>query len=72
MPKRFSICLRLHGLAVCDWAHMPTVFVMIKISCLTVCLKYNKALQPYLKYNDNVTQKKRDNFTRTGYSNELT
>jgi len=31
---RNSTCLSLHRLAVCDWVHIPTVFVMAKFSRL--------------------------------------
>jgi len=31
--QHISTCLSLHSLAVCDWAHMSTVFAMIKFSC---------------------------------------
>jgi hypothetical protein len=28
-----SVHVSLHSLAVCDWAHLLTVFVVIKFSC---------------------------------------
>ena len=31
--QRVSMCLSLHGLAFCNWADMPAVFVAIKFSC---------------------------------------
>jgi len=32
MSTRVNICVRLRTLAVCNWAHMPIVFVMIKFT----------------------------------------
>jgi hypothetical protein len=32
MSHLVSTCLYFHSLAVCDWAHTSTVFVMIKFS----------------------------------------
>jgi hypothetical protein len=32
MSQRVSTCLSLHSLALSDWPHMLTVFVMIKFS----------------------------------------
>jgi hypothetical protein len=31
MSQCFSTCLSLQSLAVCDWAHVTTVFVMILV-----------------------------------------
>ena len=56
MSQRVSTNLSLRSLVVCDWAHMPTVFVMI-VSMPTLCLKYNNVPQPYLKQPGCVTKK---------------
>jgi len=47
----------LHSLAACDCTHVPTVLVMIQFSCPTLCLKYNKVHQPYLKHTGSIIKK---------------
>ena len=42
-------------LAVCDWGHMPTIFVTVKFP-YSLCLKYNKVPLPYLKHTGSVTK----------------
>ena len=54
---RVSTCLSLHSLAVCDWADMLTVFIVIKFSCPKL-LQINKVPQPYLKQSGRVTKEK--------------
>jgi len=56
MSQHVSTCLSLHSLAVCDWAHMLTVFVVINFFMPTLCWKYNEVLQPYLKHSGIVTK----------------
>ena len=56
MSHRVSTYPRFHSLDVCDWAHMPTVFVMITFFVPTLLLKYNTVPQPYLKRTGKATK----------------
>jgi hypothetical protein len=56
MSHSVSKCLSLHSLAVCDGAHVPTVFVKIAFFKVTLCLKYNTVPQPYLRHAGSVTK----------------
>jgi hypothetical protein len=47
--------LSLHSVALCEWVHMRTVFVIIKYSCRH--LKYNKMPKPCLKHTGSVAKK---------------
>ena len=48
MCQRVGVCLSLHSLAVCDWAHMPAVFLWLSFHARTL-FEYNKVPLPYLK-----------------------
>jgi len=56
MSQLVSTYMSLHSLDVCDWDHVPTVFVMIMFFMPTLLLKYNTVPQPYLKHTDRATK----------------
>ena len=57
ITKIVGTCLNLHSLAVCDWAHMPVVCVMIILFFPHYLKKNSKVPPPYLKCNGSVKKK---------------
>ena len=53
----------------CEWAQVPTVFVLIKFFLPTLCLKYNKVCNPYLKHTGSMTRKPK--FAKIAFSEIL-